>query len=109
MPILEYAGEGIFGRQEGALYAADSRSARPGRKTVLARLALRQTDKLSYAIGGARNLSTRDLSWAAGVEYKMTDSLKFRGDLRLFSGNDNTEFGRWARNDYFEVGLIYKF
>ncbi|MBM3650389.1 MAG: hypothetical protein FJX11_21650 [Alphaproteobacteria bacterium] len=109
MPIVEYAGEGIFGRQAGELYVADSRGARPGRKTILARLSLRQTDRLSYAVGGSRNLEARDFGWSAGVEYKLTDSLKLRGDARLFSGRDNTEFGRWARNDHVEIGVVYKF
>lgn len=109
MPIVEYAGEGTFGQQDGSRYVADSRAARPARDTILMRLAVRQTDKLSYAVGGARNFDTRDYYWTAGAEYKFSDDLRIRGDLRMFSGSPDTDFGRWARNDHFEVGLIYKF
>jgi opacity protein-like surface antigen len=109
MPIVEYAGEGVFGRQDDPNYAADSRYARPARDTLLLRLALRQTDKLTYAVGGARNFETRDYFWTGGVEYKFNDNLKIRGDLRIFSGNPETDYGRWARNDHVEVGLVYKF
>jgi hypothetical protein len=109
MPVVEYAGEGIYGRQDDPSYVADSRSARPGRNTVLMRLALRESDKLTYTVGGARNLETRDLMWTAGAEYKFTDSLKGRADLRVFTGPENTEYGRWSRNDHVEIGLIYKF
>lgn len=108
MPIIEYAGEGTFGQQDSR-YVADSRYARPGRDTILLRLTLRQTDKLSYSVGGARNFETRDYYWTAGVEYKISDDLKLRGDLRMFSGNPETDFGRWSRNDHIELGVIYKF
>lgn len=109
VPIVEYAGEGTFGQQDSSRYTADSRSSRPGRDTILLRLSMRQSDKLSYAVGGARNLETRDYIWTAGAEYKFSDNLKMRGDLRMFSGNPETHYGRWSRNDHVEIGIVYKF
>jgi hypothetical protein len=109
IPIVEYANERIFEQQDNPRYVVNSLVTRPGRGTVLARLALRQSDKLGYTFGWVRNYHGRDYFWTAGAEYKLTDSLKLRADLRAFAGNADTPFGRWGRNDHIEVGFSYKF
>lgn len=108
-PILEYAGEIITHQQDKSRYAEDSHSARPGRNSISFRLLLRQTDKLNYSISGSSNLHTRDYLLATGVEYKFSDSLKLRGDIRMFDGNSDTHYGRWSRNDHMEIGIISRF
>lgn len=109
IPIVEYANERIFEQQDDPRYVVNSLVTRPGRGTVLARLALRQSDKLGYTLGWIRNYHSRDYFWTAGTEYKLTDSLKLRADWRAFAGNVDTHFGRWGRNDHLEIGLTYKF
>ena len=117
MPILEQANEKTFGSQDSSRYVQNSRAVRLGRDTIFVRLGLKKSDKLSYSIYSTRNFvaetasNSADRSSAVGLgsEYKINDSLKFRADLRIFYGESNTQFGRWARNDHIEIGMTYSF
>ncbi len=117
MPIIELAKEKTFGSQDTSQYAQNSRSTRFGRDTLFFRLNLRKSDKLSYNIYTTRNFiaetssNSADRSGAIGLgsEYKINDSLKIQFDLRVFYGEANTQFGRWARNDHIEIGMTHNF
>lgn len=117
MPIIEQANEKTFGAQDSSRYAQNSRAVRLGRDTLFFRLSLKKSDKLSYNLYSTRNFvaetasNSGDRSSAVGLgsEYKFNDSLKFRADLRIFYGESNTQFGRWARNDHIEIGMTYSF
>jgi hypothetical protein len=117
MPIIEQANEKTFGSQDSSRYVQNSRAVRLGRDTLFFRLSLKKSDKLSYSLYSTRNSvaetasNSGDRSSALGLgsEYKINDSLKFRADLRIFYGESNTQFGRWARNDHIEIGMTYSF
>lgn len=117
MPMIEQANEKTFGAQDSSRYAQNSRAVRLGRDTLFFRLSLKKSDKLSYNLYSTRNFvaetasNSGDRSSAVGLgsEYKFNDSLKFRADLRIFYGESNTQFGRWARNDHIEIGMTYSF
>lgn len=117
MPIIEQANEKTFGAQDSSRYVQNSRAVRLGRDTLFFRLSLKKSDKLSYSLYSTRNFvaetasNSGDRSSAVGLgsEYKFNDSLKFRADLRIFYGESNTQFGRWARNDHIEIGMTYSF
>jgi len=117
MPIIEQAKEKTLGAQDSSRYVKNSRAVRLGRDTIFFRLSLKKSDKLSYSLYSTRNYvaetasNSGDRSSAVGLgsEYKLNDSLKFRADLRIFYGESNTQFGRWARNDHIEIGMTYSF
>jgi len=117
MPILEQAKEKTSGSQDSSRYLQNSRAVRLGRDTVFFRLSFKKSDKFSYNVYTTRNFvaetssntGDRSSAWGIGSEYKFNDSLKIKTDLRVFYGDSNTQFGRWVRNDHFEVGLSYSF
>lgn len=108
-PLVEYAGEWIASDRRNLRYLVNSANARPYRDAVLARIEVKMTDAWRWLVGGSFNFVDRDSSLAAGLEYKFSDNLAFRFDARHFSGLNDTQMGRWRRNDNLELGLQWKF
>ena len=108
-PLVEYAGEFIANDRRDSRYLATSAGARPYRDAILARIEAKMSERWRWLIGGSFNFVDRDSSLAAGVEYKLNDNVSFRFDARHFSGLNDTQFGRWKRNDNVELGVQWKF
>ena len=108
-PLMEYAGEWIASDRQDRRYLVNSANARPYRDAVLARIEVKMTEAWRWLVGGSFNFVDRDSSLAAGVEYKFSDNLAFRLDGRHFSGLNDTQLGRWRRNDNLELGMQWKF
>lgn len=108
-PLAEYAGEWIASDRRDRRYLVNSANARPYRDAVLARIEVKMSDAWRWLVGGSFNFVDRDSSLVAGLEYKFSDNLVFRLDGRHFSGLNDTQFGRWRRNDNLELGVQWKF
>ncbi len=108
-PLVEYAGEFIANNLQDSVYLVTSAGARPYRDAILARIEAKMSERWRWLVGGSFNFVDRDSSLAAGVEYKHDDNLSFRFDARHFSGLDDTQFGRWKRNDNVTLGVQWKF
>lgn len=107
-PIVEYAGEWVTSSQKDG-YLVDSSEARPGRNTLIFSLHLLHNEKWSYSLHGTRNLTKDDYALGAGAEYKHNDNLSFTMTVRSYSGKEDTQFGRWRRNDNLALGIRYVF
>ena len=108
-PVVEYAGEWVTDEQTAFGYTVNSSNSRPFRDALLGRLQIRVDDEWSGFVGATYNFLDKDVSETAGIEYKYSDNLKAKVDLRLFNGEDETQFGRWKRNDLVRVGAIWTF
>ena len=108
-PILEYAGEVLTDVQKKNDYVVDSQEARPGHNTLLFKIDFRQNDDFTYQFFWTRNLTTIDEMLGGMVEYRYDDSLTFQLIGTNFTGQDNTQFGRWNDNDYIQLQVHYKF
>ena len=95
--------------QESRTYIADSSSARPHRESILYRIDLRQSDEWSYRFGGSHNFRDHDSAYAGEIEYKPNDNLTIKLMALFYAGPDDTQFGRWRRNDNIELGIIHNF
>ena len=108
-PLVEYAGEWIASDRQDRRYLVASAGARPYRDAILARIEAKMSERWRWLVGGSFNFVDRDSSLAAGVEYKLNDNLSFRFDARHFSGVNDSQFGRWRRNDNAALGVQWKF
>ena len=108
-PVVEYAGEYIASNRRDGRYPVTSAGARPHRDAILARVEVKISHAWRLLVGGSFNFIDRDSSLAAGAEYKLDDNVSFRFDARHFSGLNNTQFGRWRRNDNMTLGIQWKF
>lgn len=108
-PLVEYAGEFIVSNRQDGRYLVTSAGARPYRDAVLARIEAKMSERWRWLVGGSFNFVDRDSSLAAGVEYKFNDNVSFRLDARHFSGVNDSQFGRWRRNDNGALGVQWKF
>ena len=108
-PLVEYAGEYIASNRRDGRYLVTSAGARPHRDAILARVEVKISHAWRWLVGGSFNFIDRDSSLAAGAEYKLDDNVSFRFDARHFSGLNDTQFGRWRRNDNLTLGVQWKF
>ncbi|MBI4597819.1 MAG: hypothetical protein HY737_05405 [Candidatus Omnitrophica bacterium] len=108
-PVVEYAGEWVTGQQDNAGTPVNSSQARPFRNSLLFRVDVIPTDKLTFRVGGVRNFTTGDYTQIFALEYKPNYNLTWKAQAAVFGGAADTAFGRWNRNDYFEVGLTRTF
>jgi hypothetical protein len=108
-PLVEYASEYYTDMSVNKRTLTNSSSARPFRDAVLARLEARINDNWKWTVGGSLNLVDRDSTLRAGIEYKHNDNLTWRLDAQHFEGHESTQFGRWRKNDFIELGFEWKF
>ena len=109
-PTVEYAGELVLDEQDAPGFLSNSAGARPNRNAVLLKVDVMPSDKLTWTVAGAKNLTTEDSVRALVVEYRPNDHLTLKASLVEFDGNNAlSPFGRWDRNDYVEVGVIRRF
>ncbi|MDZ7642107.1 MAG: hypothetical protein U5J62_08815 [Desulfurivibrio sp.] len=108
-PVIEYAGEWIASEQKEDGYLTNSKEARPGKNSLIFRLNILHNDTWSYSLHGTRNLEDNDYALGVGVEYKYNDNLSFTMTAQSYDGDDDTQFGRWRRNDNLELGVKYIF
>ncbi len=106
---VEYAGDDVLREQSHPGYVANSVKARPVRDSVLWKLTLDYDSKKSLVAGQTYNFDGKDHLVFLGGEYKPRDSENFRAGLELYTGADDTHFGRWDRNDRVVGSYSYKF
>jgi len=76
---------------------------------VLWKLTLDLNSKNSLIAGQTYNFDGKDHVVFLGGEHKRTDSVNFRAGLEIYTGADDTHFGRWDRNDRLVGSYTYKF
>ena len=108
-PIIEYAGEIVTNPQLADNFTVNSKKSRPGRNTLFLRVDFRKNDKWTGVFAVAHNIPTRDNFLTGLIQYSYSDNLKFNLERRMFSGRDDTQFGRWEANDYIGLNTEYKF
>ena len=108
-PIIEYAGEIVTNPQLADNFTVKSKKSRPGRNTLFLRVDFRRNDKWTGVFAVAHNIPTRDNFLTGLIQYSYSDNLKFNLERRMFSGRDDTQFGRWEANDYIGLNTEYKF
>ena len=108
-PIIEYAGEIVTNPQLADNFTVNSKESRPGRNTLFLRVDFRRNDKWTGVFAVAHNISTADNFLTGLIQYSYSDNLKFNLERRMFSGRDDTQFGRWEANDYIGLNTEYKF
>ncbi|OGW91178.1 MAG: hypothetical protein A3D28_04940 [Omnitrophica bacterium RIFCSPHIGHO2_02_FULL_63_14] len=104
-PVIEYAGEWTTDEQDNPGLTVPSEEARPFRNSLLFKIDLMPSDKLTCTIGGIRNFSTDDRAYAMSIEYKPDYNLTFRVAAVAFDGETDTPFGLWDRNDHIAFGV----
>ncbi|MGE5478332.1 MAG: hypothetical protein ACM3Q1_16885 [Bacteroidales bacterium] len=108
-PVIEYAGEIVTDESSAAFIAADSSSARTNRNAVISRVEVKVNSDLLFYGGVSRSLVDRDTAVTTGGWYEFSDDFKVTLDIAMFSGEPDTNFGRWTRNDYVKVGAKKSF
>ena len=108
-PIIEYAGEIVTNPQLADNFTVNSKKSRPGRNTLFLRVDFRRNDKWTGVFAVAHNISAADNFLTGLIQYSYSDNLKFNLERRMFSGRDDTQFGRWEANDYIGLNTEYKF
>ena len=108
-PIFEYAGEIVTNPQLADNFIVNSRASRPGRNTIITKVDFRKNDEFTFTIYGTHNLSTHDTLAGGYLEYSYNDNLTFQLERRWFVGDEDTQFGRWADNDFTGLNMQYKF
>lgn len=106
---VEYGGDDVLNEQSHTGYVANSSKARPFKDTVLWKLTLDLNSKNSLIAGQTYNFDGKDHVVFLGGERKRTDSETFRAGLEIYTGADDTHFGRWDRNDRLVGSYTYKF
>lgn len=106
---VEYAGDWATDEQDKSGYVVNSEKARPLVNSILFRVDFIPSDKWTLLLAGIRNLTGDDYAHGIGVEYRPNDNLTFRAGWAIFGGRQGTPFGRWNRNDHFEVGVVRRF
>lgn len=109
VPLVEYAGEWVTDQQDNPGLTVDSARARPLRNSLLFKLDVKPTDKLTCSVGGVRNFSSDDYAQGFGLEYRPNDNLTLHALAVVFGGLNDTPFGRWDRNDHFEFRVTRTF
>ncbi|MBI3088346.1 MAG: hypothetical protein HYY91_05620 [Candidatus Omnitrophica bacterium] len=104
-PVVEYAGEWVTDGQDNPGVTLPSEEARPLRNSLLFKLDLMPSDKLTITLGGVQNFSTDDHSESIGLEYKPNYNLTFRAYWARFKGTTDSPLGRWDRNDHLAFGV----
>jgi len=109
-PTVEYAGEWLVDDVDlsGAIIAG-SRGARAGRNTLSLRLDLIVDDEWRSGLSAAHNFTDEDVSLGAGVRYAPDDNTTLSLGWARFSGDDDTQFGRWSNNDLLSASVDYRF
>ena len=110
-PVIEYAGEVVTDQQTAPVsgYVLNSADSRPFRDAVLGRLDIRVDSEWSGSVGGTYNLVDKDASVVVNVEYEYSDNLEFNADVQFYSGEGDTQFGRWRKNDLVHLGVVWNF
>ena len=109
-PTVEYAGEWVADEVDtSGATVAGSRNARPGRNTIALRLDLIVDDEWRTGVSAVHNLPDEDVNLAAGVRYAPDDNTTLSLGWARFSGDQDTQFGRWANNDLVSAGVEYRF
>lgn len=106
---LEYAGENVLREQSHPAYVANSSKARPVKDSILWKLTLDYDSKKSLVAGQTYNFDGEDRLVFIGGKYKPRDSESFRAGVEVYSGADDTHFGRWDLNDRVVFSYSYKF
>ena len=83
--------------------------ARPYQNSILSEVRLGVTNDIDVTAESAVNLDGIDYAAAFGVDYRYSDSLSFFGQITIFGGPTNTQFGQWRSNDNAFVGAEYRF
>lgn len=109
VPTVEYAGEWVTDEQDSPGFVVDSSKARPLRNSILYKTDLRPNDKVTFILAGILNLTGDDHADAIGIEYRPNDNLTWKAGYVQFHGRSGTPFGRWNKNDHFELGLVRRF
>ena len=108
-PIFEYAGEIVTNPQLAENFIVNSKASRPGRNTVISKIDFRKDDEYSFTIFATHNFSTDDRMGGGYLEYSYNDNMTFQLERRWFSGDDDTQFGRYDDNDFTGLSMQYKF
>lgn len=108
-PTVEYADEWVTDQQDNPGRTVDSSKARPLRNSLIFKVDIKPTDKLTGTVGRVQNFSSGDYGQGFGLEYRPNDNLTLRALAIIFGGRDDTAFGRWDRNDHFEFRVIRTF
>lgn len=101
-PTVEYAGEWVTDQQDNPGQTVDSSKARPLRNSLILKVDIKPTDKLTGTVGRVQNFPSGDSAQGFGLEYRPNDNLTLRALAIIFGGHDDTAFGRWDRNDHVE-------
>ena len=88
---------------------ASSAGARPFPTSVLGEIRVELDADLELYTETAVNLDEGDHILLFGFDYNYTDDLEFVGQLQLFGGPLNTQFGRFRDNDSVYIGTRYSF
>ncbi len=106
---VEYAGDDVLREQSHPAYVANSSRARPVKDSLLWKLTLDYDSKKSLVAGQTYNFDGKDHLVFFGGEYKPRDSENFRAGVEVYTGADDTHFGRWDLNDRAVFSYSYKF
>lgn len=108
-PLLEVSQDAILARQSAGGFIVSSGQSRPHRQTVLGRITFRESDEWSFDIAATYNFRDDDSTVGGKLTYEPDDNNEFSLSGTHYDGEDNTQFGRWRRNDYIGLGYLRNF
>ncbi|MEP4378369.1 MAG: hypothetical protein ABJ215_03415 [Alphaproteobacteria bacterium] len=108
-PVLEFSQDLSMSSQTATNFVTNSARSRPHRQSVLMRITFQRDDEWSFRIGGTHNFRDGDSSLGSQISFEPDDNTEFRLSGGFYNGPDDTQFGRWRKNDYIELGFIRSF
>ncbi len=107
--FLEYAGEKVTDYRTNQDYISYTGYCRPFRNTLLGKLMLKFDEDNQLDLSTVYNFGDDDNFIQPKFTHTFNDSLKLVAGLDIFSGKEDTFWGKWDKNDRIFTFLTYSF
>ncbi len=108
--IVEYAGESVFDeRTDNQTYFDTGQYLRPFQNSILWGIIFKHNIDTEFTFGGAYNINDGDALISPQLSHKLQNGMKIITGFDIFTGNDDSFFGRWDNNDRFSLTVEYLF
>jgi hypothetical protein len=107
--FLEYAGETVTSGKGDPDHLASQGYSRPFQNSLLGKVLFKFNEDTEVQCGGTYNMDDQDFYLQEKLTHKLSDELKLELGIDILTGNPNTFWGKWDKNDRVFTKLTYSF